>query len=215
MSTVDDILVAAVARSRQNEPSDLATFGTELLAVVNRSLAALYAVAARLNPEYVGAIVTVTPSGGAWARPALAESVWRVETLAGATVAVLPPDDRAADPGVPAIYRLGRSYFPAGRANDPSGDLRFYCAMRPAALTATSDPLPASWDRAYNDCLILDVAIYLALKDGRQDELPRLQAEREAWEALYRQFLAHESVALRRRFGVPGAALTVTAGGPS
>ena len=206
MSTVADILVAAIARSSKNEADNLATFGTELVAALNRSLRGAYAIAARVNPEYVGAIELVTGVAGTWARPALAESVWWVETTAGDEVAVVPPAERAAEPGRPSLYRLGRSYVTVGRVADPGATdtLRFYCALRPAALTATTESLPATWDRAYDDLLITDLAMYLALKDGRESELAPLRAERAAWLQLYVNFLTHETANVRRRFGLPG-----------
>lgn len=208
MSTAQDIVVAAILRSTKNQPGDLATLDTELLAALNRSLRGAYAIAARVNPEYVGSIESVVGVGGAWARPLLAESVWWIERTDGREVAVVPPAERAAEPGLPSVYRLGRSYLTVGRAGiDPTATeaLRFYCAMRPLALAALADALPLSWDRGYDDLLILDLALYLAVKDGRLEEVPPLRAERAAWLQLYVNFLTHETAGIKRRFGLPGS----------
>lgn len=205
MATVLDIIVAGMGRSRQNATTDLATYETELLALINRCLLSYFTLAAKLNPEYVGSIEMVAESAATWARPARAEMVWKVTTAAGVTVAVIPPDDRGMEAGLPAIYRLGRTFFAAGRGNDPTGNLLFYCALRPAPLASTSTALPATWDGTYDELLILDVALYLALKDNRQEELSRLTAEQEKWLALYREFLTHETTAMRRRTAIPSA----------
>lgn len=212
MSTALDIILAAMGRSRQNLTTDLATYETELLALINRCLLSYFTMAAKMNPEYVGSIVAVPEVSGTWQRPALAEIVWKIETAAGVVVAVIPPDDRQMEPGLPAVYRLGRTFYAAGRSNDPTGALTLFCALRPAALTSTGSQLPASWDTTYNELLILDVALYLATKDNRQDELARLQSEQNKWLELYQQFLRHETTAIRRRTGQPGTPTIAKAG---
>lgn len=206
--SASDVIVAALARSSKNMADDLVTRSAELVPALNRSLRGAYAIAARVNPEYVGAIVSVTGVAGVWLRPAAADSVWWVESMAGVRVAVVPPAERDADVGRPSIYRLGRSYVTVGRTVpvlDPAATetLRFFCAMRPDLLLTLADVLPVSWDRAYDDLLILDLAMYLALKDGRGEELAPLRAERAGWLQLYVNFLTHESASLTRRFNLP------------
>lgn len=207
MSTATDIIVAALARSAKNQSDDLAVRGTELLALLNRSLRGCYSVAARVNPEYIGAIVPIVGVAGAWARPVNAEMIWWVETAAGAAVDVVPPAERTAGAGRPSIYRLGRSYVTVGGAGDPgpTATLSFYIAQRPAALALVADPLPASWDTAYDDLLICDLALYLAIKDSRMEEIGPLRAERTSWLQLYVNFLVHETSNLTRRFMLPAA----------
>ena len=61
--------------------------------------------------------------------------------------------------------------------------------------------LDEDWDEAYNDLLILEVAIYLAMKDGRSEEVQMLKAERNTWAQLFGQFLQHSTANLQRRFG--------------
>jgi hypothetical protein len=212
MATAQDILLAAFGRSRQNDVGDLATLETELLQRVNTSLIAYFAVAAARAPLFIGERVSVPDVGGTWLRPVGAEIVWAVQTPDGSPVAILPADDLTIDPQSPAIYQLGRRYYKPGRANDPSGALDFFCAMRPPAMTAMTDPLPEAWEEAYNELLVLDVAMYLATKDGRESELKRLEGEHEGWLALYVQFLGHETLAQRRRWGKPGQASIATAG---
>ncbi len=209
MSTAQQIITAALLRSAKNQASQIATNATELISTLNRSLRGCFAVAARVNPEYIGAISSVVGVAGVWARPALADSVWWVEDASGSEVAVVPPAERDAEPGKPSIYRLGRAYYTVGRTTgavlDPAATdtLSFYGALRPAALTTLAEELPASWDGAYDDMLILDLAMYVAIKDGRLEELTALRAERTAWLQLFVNFLTHESSSLTRRFNLP------------
>lgn len=207
MSTGNDIVVAAFARSARNQASDLATRGVELLSALNRSLRGMYAIAARVNPEYVGAIVPVTGIAGVFARPANAESVFWLESAAGAPVAIVPPAERDAEAGLPSVYRLGRSYVTVGRALDPAltATLNFYVALRPVEQVSLAAALPATFDDAYENILILDLALYLAIKDSRMDEMDPLRTERGSWLTLYVNFLRHETANLKRRFGLAAA----------
>jgi hypothetical protein len=208
VSIAQDVILAALARSSKNQSTYLATNASELLSALNRSLRGAYAIASRVSPEYVGVIVAVTGVSGVWARPAAAEQVWWVEKTNGTEVAVVPPSERAAEAGRPSVYRIGRNYYTVGRTvpvadPTPTEVLNFYAAMRPAALATITDALPATWDDAYDNLLVLDLALYLALKDGRLEELGALRTERQAWLSLYVNFVATESTVLRRRFNLP------------
>lgn len=207
MSTGTDIIVAALARSAKNQSDDLATRGTELLALLNRSLRGCYSVAARVNPEYIGAIVPVTGVAGVYARPPRCEMVWWIETAARVAVNVVPPAERDAGAGRPSVYRIGQSYISVGGTGDPgpTDTLSFYIAQRPLPLAALSDPLPTSWDTSYDDLLICDLALYLAVKDSRMDEMAPLRAERTSWLQLFVNFLVHETSNVTRRFLLPAA----------
>jgi hypothetical protein len=139
-----------------------------------------------------------------------AESVWRIEadtgtaptTTTGTEVVVVPFDDKTAESGKPGVYEFGQTFYGAGNALDPtSGTLQFFYSRRPtdpATLTATLD---ASWIEQFNEALILEVAMYLALKDGRPEEYKALAADRDNWVKQYIMFLEHATANERRRFG--------------
>lgn len=201
-TTALDILIGAYARSSKNTPGTIATEATELLTLVWRAMAGLYAFAARLNPTFFADATDVAFSGTGWLRPAAAESVFRIEDASGHEIIVVPLDDRQADVGLPAVYRWGQVYRSAGNATDPTaGSLRFFYATRPAPLPTLTDPLDALWTESYNALLIDEVAIYLALKDGRLEELDALTGSRDRWAQLFAAFLEHETANERRRFG--------------
>jgi hypothetical protein len=154
-------------------------------------------------------MVPYAPTTVGWARPINAESVWRIEstnntvptTVSGSEVCVVPFDDKTAESGKPSVYEFGQEFYGAGNSLDPtSGTLQFFYSRRPtdpASLTATLD---ASWLEQFNEILILEVAAYLALKDGRGDEYAALSADKASWIKQYIMFLEHSTANERRRF---------------
>jgi hypothetical protein len=210
-TTPRDILLAAYAKSTKNKPGTIATESTELLQVVIRAQRGLYAFAARVNPTFFATYTDVTATSGAWARPQQAESIFRIERTnnttggtgtAGDEVVLVPFDDRKAESGLGAVYRIGQSFYPAGNTPDPTGgDLRFYYAKRPSDPADLNAALDALWTEQFNELLVLEVAIYLALKDGRGDEAAVLRADRDTWARLFIAFLEHSEANERRRFG--------------
>jgi hypothetical protein len=208
-TTVQDILDAAYSRSTQNNPGTIATESTELLSVVQRALDGTYAMAARINPTFFAAESQVAAPGAGlpWARPELAEAIFRIEN-AGVEVVVVPYDDRTAEAGLPAVYEWGQGFYEAGNAGDPDDTadaLDFFYATRPATLTLLTSTLDSMWREQFNELLVLEVAIYLAVKDGaaqsRATELTALVAERLRWANRFCSHLEHATPIQRRRFG--------------
>ena len=203
-TTVQDILDGAYAKSTKNQPATIATEATELTNLVNRIVRGMYAFAAELNPEHFSASEAVAESGGTWARPEAAEAILRIETAALAEVVVVPFDDRLAADPKPSVYEFGGVFnsVPA-QAVPAAGALTFWYSKRPddttpAGVTGVLDP---DWQEDYNELLILEVAIYLALKDGRFGEVEILKAERNAWAQRFGSYLQHATSNLQRRFG--------------
>lgn len=201
-TTPQDIITAA--RLRSIKPTS-ATDATELKEVVVRALRGIYSVAARVNPFFFGDTETVVFGSGGWARPANSESIVRVEleTEGGAEVAVTELDDKLAEAGMPSVYRFAQKYRTVGRANDPEAadDLVFWFAKIPDTPANIAAPLDQTWVEHFNELLILETAIYLALKDRRFDEVGELKPARNDWARLFIQFLEHETVTISRRFG--------------
>ena len=153
--------------------------------------------------------VSYAPTTVGWRRPIDAESVWRVEadagtvpvTAAGTEVVVVPFDDKPAESGKPAIYEFGQQFYGASNPLDPtSGTLVFFYSRRPADPASLTATLDSSWLEQFNEILILDVAAYLALKDGRADEYKALLTERDSSIKQFVMFLEHETANERRRF---------------
>jgi hypothetical protein len=198
---VQQIIEAAYGKSTKNRPGTIATDATELLGVVTRALFRYFGIIARANPLLIGQSASVAYTTG-WVRPASAQSILRIERANTTEVVVVPYDDRIAEPTLPAVYRFGGAYFPAGNANDPTSaeSLTFYYASFPATPASVTTAIDTRWPEAFNECLIHDTALYLAVKDGRNDELPGLESERDGWEALLIQFCEHETANERKRF---------------
>jgi hypothetical protein len=200
-TTGQDILNAAYALSAKNRPGTIATEATELVKFINRAMRGLFAIAARVNPTYFAEGTPVVPADSQWARPLAAECLFRIEKVSDASeVVVVPFDDRKAEPSMPAVYEMGGFFRPAGNPNDPTGNLIFWHTRLPDDLANLASALDADWPEQHNDVLVYEVAIYLALKDGRMDEVAALRAEREQPLQLYIAHLEHATINTRSRF---------------
>lgn len=203
--TPRDLIEAAYAKSTKNAPGTIATESTELLNLVNRMVRKFYIIAARVNPVYFASTTQVAAPGAAtpWDRPEGAESIFRIES-GGSEVVVVPFDDRTAEEGIAAVYRIGKQFYEAGNANDPdpsSDALDFWFSKRPTDAANLDATLDSSWEEQFNEMLVLELAIYLANKDGRADEIGMLVKDRDEWLRMFILFLEHETANERRRFG--------------
>lgn len=203
-TTPRDLINAGYLKSAKNIPDTIATDETELLGLVTRILRRYFAVGARVAWATFGKSDTVAGASGAWLFPADIESLARVELEDGTEVRIVPFDDRTLAGTEPSVYEMGGSLYPAGNANDPNpaaDDLVFWYAKRPddpATIDATVDAL---WCEQFNELVHFDIAAYLAVKDGRDDELPSIAAQRENWYALFTAWLQHRVQGGIQRFG--------------
>lgn len=211
-TTPRDIIEAAYAKSKLNIPGTIASESTELLQLVGRSLRGLYSFAARINPYFFGASADVSYSAPGWAMPEDAEHIFRIESAggsdanvaAGTRIWIVPFDDLEAEAAKPSVYLHGGVFHPAGNPPDPntSTSLRFFYSKRPAMPDELDSPLDSLWREQFNELLILDVAIHLALKDGgdgsRDRELAALTQQRNEWARLFAAHLEHVAPPVRR-----------------
>ena len=205
-TSVQDILDAAFATSTKNQPGTIATSGVELLEAVKRKLQGIYAFAARVNPLHFATTLDVTGVGGVWERPEPANAIIRIEDASFVEVVVVPFDDRLAAEPKPALYEFGGNFIVSPLQTNPPGDtddLTFWFSKRPDDpdpfdLTGLLDP---DWDDGYNDLLIFEIAIYLAMKDGRDEEVAMLKQERNQWAQVFASYLQHSTANEQRRFG--------------
>lgn len=212
-TTPQSILTSAYGKSKENIPSTIVTESAELLQVVIRSLRGIFAVAARINPLFFSTKASVAFVTDSWPRPVTAESILRIENPSNVEVHLVPYNQRKAEQGKPALYRIGQKYYPAGNTNDPvSGNLTFFYSKRPADPPTITDLLDPLWEGAeqFNELLILEVAIYLAIKDDRQTELGALMKARDSWANLFVAFLEHEDPREVRSYGHVGRFNTAT-----
>lgn len=239
-TTAQMILNWAYGKSRDNQPGTIATESDELLELVTRSLRGLFAVAARVNPTFFAITADVAFAGSKWVRPETAESIFRIEAAvaspptsitAGTEIVRVPYDQRTVEPGLQAVYRYGQAYYPRSTSatvnpiSPQNGTLTFYFSKRPATIASLATIIDTMWAESFNELLILEVAIYLALKDARDREVPPFIAARDAWLRQYIAFLEHEDVGERRSYGhvqrfntqsrVPVTSLLAGGGGPT
>ncbi|HYF53856.1 MAG TPA: hypothetical protein VEA41_06325 [Salinarimonas sp.] len=194
---VQDIIDQAYGLSSKNRPGAIANEGTELVRVVYRALRKAFSEGKKHNRNFYGkkADVAFDAGVGGWARPDEAEMIVRIQTPALAEVVVVPINQRDVEAGGrKAVYEWGQVFFPGGNAGDPTNEvLTFFYSGQPRALTNVSgDPagtLDPLWPEQFNDILILEVARYLARKDGRANELAVMDSELDEWYGLYRDFL--------------------------
>lgn len=219
MTLPQDLVVAAIGRSSKNKTDILANNASELLALVTRLVAKLYSLAANVNYTVFAGFLDVASqaeSGGpvdeGWPMPVDAECVFRLERLHGTTggggsegdlVVEVPYDDRTAETGIGAVYRIGGLYLPAGNPLDPTGgDLRFYYSRVPTPPTTILTPVDPQWPDRFDNLLIAQIAKYLAEKDGRTDELAWLEKEEADWMSIFTAWLGRPSVNVHRRTGL-------------
>lgn len=200
LPTAEDIIIGAYGYSTKNRPDQIATKATELLRIVNRAFMGIYTVAGHVNPDFFADETAVAFAAPGWARPALALSVWRIENGTGVEVKVVDRRDKAAEPGWPAVYELKKIYRSAGNALDPvAGNLTFCYSLLPTPAALIGSTVDANWIEQYNELPILETAIYLALKDGRMDEVQELKADRDKWAQLFIEYLMMATAQTTRR----------------
>lgn len=199
-SSAYSVLQLAYARSSGNRAASLIAEGTEGVAIVNRVQRACFAVAARINPIFFGVQATVAYATG-WARPAAAELIYWIEDANGAEVRIVPYEERTTDTGTGRIYQLGQRYQPCGGTAVPTGgNLTMHYSAQPANILRVEDLLDAAWPDNFTPLIVDEVALHLALKDRRMDELNDLRRSRDSWLKLYVSFLEHEGGVRTQRF---------------
>ncbi len=206
MTTAKQIILMAYAKSKRNNPGTDASETGELLPLLHRALSALFAVGARVNPYFFAASSSVAYAGVGWPRPAAAEAVFGVETASGVEVVVVPREQKDAEPGLPSVYRWGQVYRPTGGVQGPTAadTLTFLYSKVPDAIATLDTELDPLWREGYNELLALELAIYMALKDGGEratSEVPPLREQRDAWVNRFVAHLEHETVGERRSYG--------------
>lgn len=209
-TTYEEIITNAHGFSSKNRPDQIATKQGELLALASRAVRGLFAVAAHANPEYWGQSENTNYDGliDGWARPANAQTVHAISRVGdGSPVAIVPFNDQRAETSRPAVYFYSRSYHTAaaGTTFGPINTdiLKIWYARMPAKPAALADPIDGQWEEAFDGFLTIEVAIYLALKDGRVDEAQLLRADQAKEAQLFLDFMQHANSGMVARFGSP------------
>lgn len=208
MSTPTEIFTAAYGKSRKNQPGITAT-ATELLTSFKRVYPLFWTIGARVNPTFFGKRTAVffdglTTSG--WPRPTDAEAIYMIEDSSGEKVAIVPFEERDADPWTPAVYEWGQIFYSAGNSLDPTEEsgvteLTFWYSKKPDTVADADTELEALWPDSFDELLVLEIAIILSLKDDRGAEIAELRQERDAWLRRFIAHLEHATTGLTRSTG--------------
>lgn len=191
MSTVQQLIEAAYSRSTANDPGKLAG-DDELRLHLNRryqSLCGLLAIAdkdgwlARTTLSFSGSPQTAT-------LPTDIIDIAKLECTDGSEAHLIPlwEKDKNWHLG-PSVFRQGNSLISRGRVavpmdwqitDDPQdSDLVMWYRDAPTTLTSLSSTLDSRFPVRFEDILVLDLAVYLSVKDeGRSpEEFKALKAE--------------------------------------
>jgi hypothetical protein len=174
MSTAQQLIEAAYARSTSNDAGKLASDG-ELLLHLNRkyqSLYAIYAIAAGDN-TLAKAVLVLAGAPPAAALPVDIIDIKRLEQVSGAKAYLIPADEKDRTWHLaPAFYRQGNSLVARGLAGDlaAGASVNLYHLDAPAALVALATNTDARFPVRFEDILVLDLAIYLSTKDEGRSE---------------------------------------------
>jgi hypothetical protein len=204
-TTVRTIIEQAIGTSLKNRREAIANEPVELILVLRRALTEAFMDATAIFPEYFGTRVDVPFSApaSAWLRPLAALSVYRIELPNGMEVVVVYDRDRNAERFKPSVIERGRQFLPGLSAGSPtSADLTMYYVRAPETIpTGNIDvAIDAGFPDEFTPLLVYALAIYLATKDTRPDEVQRFTAEYENWRTLWRAHLSGATTNSRLRF---------------
>lgn len=189
MTTVQQIIEAAYARSTDNDPGKLAV-DAELIAHLNRDFRARFALWSLKAGDAAIASVALVLAGApaAASLPTDIIDIDRIEDAAGNRVNLVPINEKnRAWHLAPAVYRKGLSIISRMQTGDPGlgQTLTLFHNDAPAALASLADTLDVRYPGRFEMLLVLGLAIYLDTKDtGRDltsnkeltDELARYEA---------------------------------------
>lgn len=205
-----DYITRAIARSYRNRGEVLAPQVPELLDALTLLFTQRYAQASGLNPAVFLKRAVLNWVADGWTIPADCDTMVLMRVNSGAQVFVVAIDNLDAEPTEAAVYRMGRRYLPAGNPVDPVNVplVAFYTQI-PAAFAAVDQAPGPEWPQQFDTMVVVDLAVWMATKDGRADDLQALAPEQGAWDAKYREWLQRESLGLVRQFAKQAIAPSV------
>lgn len=193
MTTVQQLMEAGYLRSTANDAGKIAD-DPELIPFLNRTYQHYAALLATAAPERWVSVVSGTWQAGPppfYTLPADVIDIHRIEDGTGNQIHLFPVREKGrAWVVAPACWREGPNLKSRAQTGDPSpGDaVTLWVLDAPATLAAAGSSLDPRWPVRHDELLVLDVAIYLSVKDeGRPvEEYNELIAERKlARQAFY------------------------------
>ncbi len=186
-------IAAALARSASARPDLLVTASGELLEQLNRIVEELFVDASAAHAPYFHTRANLpfdvlqSPAGWPWSadilRPyyvAASSDTTGLGTgwVGGDEIVVVSATDSWASPDAPAVVGRGRAFMPTGQTGHPTGgSLVVEYARRPVAMTGLSSVIDAAWPAEHDGLVIDRLALWLAQKDGRLEDLGSLEKD--------------------------------------
>lgn len=204
MTTAQQIIEAAYARSTDNDPGKLAV-DAELISHLNRDYQARFALWSLKAGDAALASTALSFAGN----PALAVlpadiiDIDRIEDLSGNKVNLIPVNERGRPWHLaPAVYRQGLTLTSRAQAGDPGTGASYVLFYNdaPATLSALSSVLDARYPARFEMLLILGLAIYLDTKDTGRDlsSHTELKEEYERYDAMFNAEVGIDNSATQR-----------------
>ena len=187
MTTAQQLIESAYARSTSNDPGKLAV-DLELIQHLNRKYQQVWAIAAVAGGDNMLASTALTFLGSPpfTALPVDVVDLVRLQTAAGDKVHIIPVDERDRSWHLaPAVHRQGMTLVSRAKTGDPvNGDtLVLYHLDAPATLVALGSAIDARFPVRFENLLELDLAVYLSMKDEGRDAKEYAQLKSELSEA--------------------------------
>lgn len=204
MTTAQNIIEAAYARSTDNDPGKLAV-DAELISHLNRDYQARFGLwSLKAGDAGIAAVfLTLTGSPPFATLPTDIIDIDRIEDQSGNPVRLIPVNEKSrAFHAAPCVYRQGLLIASRNQSGDPISNqiLTVYHNDAPAALTALGSLLDTRYPARFEMLLILGLALYLDTKDTGRDlsSHTELKEEYERYDALFNAEVGIDNSATQR-----------------
>lgn len=202
-ATVQQIIEAGYIRSTRNTPGVTAQ-DPELIGFLNRVYAAYFLLMAKASPDRFRSELPVALAGApaAAAIPATVRDIVYAEDATGAEVSVVPREEAGRSWHLaPCLIWIGSSVRSRAQTGDPvaGATITLLVLLAASTLTALTDTLDARFTDEYLELLILEIAVYLAIKDPNRDsdEVKQMGEERAAAQAAFLRGNGYSTSAVR------------------
>lgn len=176
MSTAQQLIESAYARSAANDAGKLASDG-ELLLHLNRKYMSLYAIMAIAGGDNAlqSSALVLGGSPALVGLPGAGEiiDIKRAEKTDGTKIYIIPADEKDRTWHLaPAMYRQGNQLISRNKLGDlVAGDsVVLYYLDSPGGLTTLASVTDPRFPIRHEDILVIDLAIYMSTKDEGRSE---------------------------------------------
>lgn len=172
-TTVQQIIESAIARSTANDAGKLTVDG-ELIPHLNRKYQSIFARMGMQGGDNFIAKTSLTFAGSppSVALPTDIADIVRFETATGARTYLVPVRDKDRTWVIaPAVYRQGNTVVSRGLTGDPiaTDTWTLFYKDAPTTLSALASTLDARFPVRFENALVVDLALYMSIKDENRD----------------------------------------------